>query len=499
MLFNSLQFLAFFPVVSILFFVLPHRYRWSMLLLASCVFYMVFIPKYILILAVLIVIDYFAAIWIERSQGPARKGLLILSIAATCIALFFFKYHDFFAENINTIARVLHWNYSMAALKLILPIGLSFHTFQSLSYVIEVYRGNQKTERHFGIYALYVMFFPQLVAGPIERPRHLLHQFHEEHQFRYRAAADGLKLMAWGLFQKVVVADNLARTVDMVFSGGNLGGGYLIIGTVLFAFQIYCDFSGYSDVARGSAMFLGFRLMKNFDRPYLAHSISEFWRRWHISLSSWLRDYIYIPLGGNRVGTWRMSLNLLITFIFCGLWHGAKWTYVCWGAINGLYLVFGALTSKLRENLAVASGITRFPRIRSFFQILTTFSLVCIGWIFFRSDNMDAALKTVTVCSATIFNGILALPGWSAGAVHALISDEVPWIQVRSTILPFLWPAAYISVIMGIQLLQSRGGVLEISGRWPVAVRWTAYFAIIIAIMVLGYHENQRPFIYFQF
>jgi len=306
MLFNSLTFAIFFPIVTGLYFLLPYRWRTWMLLLASCAFYMAFIPIYILILFVTILIDYAAGIYIEQSQGRKRKLWLIASIASTCLVLFVFKYFDFASQNLSALARFLDWNYPVKVLNIILPIGLSFHTFQSLSYVIEVYRGHQKAERRFGIYALYVMFYPQLVAGPIERPQNLLHQFDEDHHFDYDRTASGLRLMAWGLFKKIVIADRLAIYVNAVYATPReFSALQLLAATFFFAYQIYCDFSGYSDIAIGSARIMGFKLMTNFDRPYSAKSIGEFWRRWHISLSTWFKDYVYVSMGGSRVSRWR--------------------------------------------------------------------------------------------------------------------------------------------------------------------------------------------------
>ncbi len=301
MLFNSVQFLIFFPVVTALYFVLPHKYRWAMLLAASCIFYMVFIPAYILILASTIIVDYIAGIYIERSTGARRRLFLIISIISNVGFLAFFKYFNFLNGNIAFLARLIHWNYPINVLYIILPIGLSFHTFQAMSYTIEVYRGTQRAERHFGIYALYVMFYPQLVAGPIERPGRLIHQFYEEHHFDYVRVTSALKLMTWGLFKKVVIADRLAMIVNPVYNNpAQYNGMTLALATVCFAYQIYCDFSGYSDIARGSAQAMGFDLMDNFNRPYFAKSIAEFWKRWHVSLSTWFRDYVYIPMGGEQ-------------------------------------------------------------------------------------------------------------------------------------------------------------------------------------------------------
>ncbi|WP_242651764.1 MBOAT family O-acyltransferase [Ruminiclostridium cellulolyticum] len=298
MLFNSIEFLIFFPLVTALYFLLPHKIRWFLLLISSCVFYMAFVPKYILILGVTIVVDYFAGIIIARMQGDNKRIFLIVSLITNIGMLFVFKYFNFFNENIKHLADFLNWNYPISGLSIILPIGLSFHTFQSMSYIIEVYRGKQQPEKHFGIYALYVMYYPQLVAGPIERPQNMLWQFHTEHSFDAHRVSDGMKLMAWGLFKKVVIADNLALVVNSIYGNPTqVNGLSLVVATYFFAFQIYCDFSGYTDIARGASRVMGIELMQNFKRPYFSKTISELWKRWHISLSSWFSDYVYIPLG----------------------------------------------------------------------------------------------------------------------------------------------------------------------------------------------------------
>ncbi|HSU69728.1 MAG TPA: MBOAT family O-acyltransferase, partial [Tepidisphaeraceae bacterium] len=340
MLFNSFTFLVFFPVTTFIYFALPHRYRWLHLLACSCLFYASFIPGYLLILLAVILIDYVAGIGIEQSAGRLRKLLLLVSLLANVGVLAVFKYFNFVNANLHALSQALHWNYPVRDLGWLLPIGLSFHTFQSMSYTIEVYRGNQKAERNLGIYALYVMFYPQLVAGPIERPQNLLHQFREHHVFDSDRVFSGLRLMLWGFFKKLVVADRIAPLVDSVYLHPHeYGGGWIVLGTYLFAIQIYCDFSGYSDVAIGAARVLGFRLMTNFDRPYAATSVAEFWRRWHISLSTWFRDYLYVPLGGSRVSFVRWAFNILVVFIVSGLWHGAAWTFLIWGALHGVFLV----------------------------------------------------------------------------------------------------------------------------------------------------------------
>lgn len=388
MLFNSQAFLLFFPIVTIIYFLLPHPWRWAHLLIASCVFYMFFVPYYILVLFVTIVIDYFAGLWIERSEGTKRNVFLWLSIVSTCVVLFIFKYYNFFIDNFNHVARLLDWNYSIAALKIILPIGLSFHTFQSLSYVIEVYRGNQRAEKHFGIYSLYVMYYPQLVAGPIERPQNLLHQFKRKQRFRFSNFIHGIRLMIYGFFMKLVVADRLSIYVDAVYNNAEQHSGIsLILATVFFAFQIYCDFAGYSLIAIGGSRIMGIRLMTNFRMPYLSSSISEFWRRWHVSLSTWFKDYVFISLGGNRFkNRSRVFFNLLITFLISGFWHGANWTFIIWGGLNGVYLII----ERLLEPLSVF-----VKRVPSIFKNIYVFVLIGFAWIFFRSNSLREATTIV--------------------------------------------------------------------------------------------------------
>jgi D-alanyl-lipoteichoic acid acyltransferase DltB (MBOAT superfamily) len=325
MVFNSFAFFVFFPTVTALYFALAHRYRWILLLAASCAFYMFFVPKYILILGFTIVVDYIAGIWIERASGGRRKGLLVASLVANIGVLAVFKYFNFLNDNVAALAGFLGWNYSVQSLSWILPIGLSFHTFQAMSYTIEVYRGRQRAERHFGIYALYVMFYPQLVAGPIERPQNLIHQFYEVHAIDYARVTSGLKLMAWGLFKKAVVADRLAWVVNLVYGEpSRFSGPVLAVATVFFAFQILCDFSGYSDIAVGSARVMGFRLRRNFDSPYQSRTTAEIWRRWHMSLSSWFRDHVFRPLmdalGGGPRNFAVYAAAVGVTFLLSGLW-----------------------------------------------------------------------------------------------------------------------------------------------------------------------------------
>lgn len=481
MLFNSLQFVIFFPTVVIGYFLLPKNWRWAFLLLASCLFYMAFIPAYILILAATIVVDYFAGIWIEQSTGKRRKWLLILSIISNVGFLAFFKYFNFFGANLNALADLINWNYSIEALSIILPVGLSFHTFQAMSYTIEVYRGAHKAERHFGIYALYVMFFPQLVAGPIERPQNLLHQFREEHKPEYRRIMHGLELMLWGFFKKMVIADNVAAGVNVVYNNpGDFGATSLAIATIFFAYQIYCDFSGYSDIARGAAQVLGFRLMVNFNDPYASKSISEFWKRWHISLSTWFRDYVYIPLGGNRVTKKRLLFNLLFVFLVSGFWHGANWTFILWGAIHGTYLIFSIITEDVRKRLVALLKLDLYPRVRGFLSVMFIFVLANIAWIFFRANSIGDAWYILT----HIFSG-----GFSFDNYALTLSKGRTWFEAAVLGIVFLEAAQWAARHFDVRALM---------WRLPTMFRFAVYAMGVVIILIAGADAGAQ-FIYFQF
>jgi alginate O-acetyltransferase complex protein AlgI len=498
MLFNSFNFLLFFPLVTGLYFLLPHSYRWFMLLLASCIFYMFFIPEYVLILIFTIVIDYYAGIFLENEKNPVkRKRWLILSLIANIGVLAIFKYFNFFNTNIELLAHKIGWNYPVPMLEMVLPIGLSFHTFQAMSYTIEVYRGNQKAERHFGIYALYVMYYPQLVAGPIERPQNMLWQFHQKHSFDYQRVTDGLKLMAWGLFKKVAIADRLSSLVNPVFDHPEKYEGMsLLIAAVFFSFQIYCDFSGYSDIALGSSQVMGIKLMKNFDRPYFSKSIAEFWKRWHISLSTWFKDYLYIPLGGNRMGkyiTWR---NLLITFMISGFWHGANWTFVAWGALHGFYLVFALLTERFRTSIRSFIGLTRFPLVEKIIQATTVFSLVMLAWIYFRADTIAKANYIVK----NIFTGVPRF-------FYQLFTDsKYLWFEAitlkagrNSVMFEFGIIALLIAGMEWVHWMQrGRSGRVWLNDK-PLIIRWGFYLILSWCILFFGVYHSKNEFIYFQF
>jgi alginate O-acetyltransferase complex protein AlgI len=479
-LFNSISFALFFPIVTAIYFLLSLRWRVHWLLAASCFFYMAFIPAYIFILLITILIDYFAGIYIERADSvKAKKILLWVSILSTCTVLFIFKYYDFFTNSFVGLAGLLGWHLPHTFISIILPIGLSFHTFQSLSYVVEVYRGRQKAEHDFVVYATYVMFFPQLVAGPIERPQNLLHQFRELHTFDYDGVTAGLKRMAWGFFKKLVIADRLALYVNDVYSNPrNFNGLQLTVATFFFAYQIYCDFSAYSDIAIGAAQVLGFRLMENFKTPYYSLSVSEFWRRWHISLSTWFKDYLYVPMGGNRVRRHRNIFNLLVTFGVSGLWHGANWTYVLWGLLNGVYLVTGGITKEWRNRFWGTMGLHEQTLIRRTIMLTTTFVLTCFAWILFRSKNTSDAMYVFTHLAS----------GWD---FHKIATEQFLLRQLPVAI------AAILALEIG-QVWDNSVSVPSLLGRIPMPARWALYAGFVMTVLMFGVYK-QMQFIYFQF
>ncbi|HEV2478862.1 MAG TPA: MBOAT family O-acyltransferase [Puia sp.] len=490
MLFNSLEFALFFPVVTILFFILPHRFRWMLLLAASCFFYMFFKPIYILILFFTILIDYFAGIWIAGEHNRRKKKLLlILSITSNVGVLAAFKYYNFIAININEVLGWMHHRGPLPLLSILLPIGLSFHTFQAMSYTIEVYRGHQAPERHLGIYALYVMFYPQLVAGPIERPQNILHQFHEVKHFDYENMRAGLIQMAWGLFKKVVIADRLALFVNQVYTNpSHYTGLPLIIATVFFAFQIYCDFSGYSDIAIGSARCMGYTLMTNFNKPYRATGIGEFWQRWHISLSTWFRDYLYIPLGGNRVSWARWCLNILIVFVLSGVWHGANWTFVIWGALHGAYLIgersFNRMAGRGAEKRPVG-GLTVFLRRT------IVFALVTFAWIFFRAQDLSQA-------SYIIRHLFVGVPDQLREILANTHFARLQLLYLNQSLGSLVAALLVLGSLLLIQSLQREQSIDNWLGAKSRSFRWTFYYSLILCFISLGIF-NGSEFIYFQF
>ncbi|MBF0504786.1 MAG: MBOAT family protein [Candidatus Omnitrophica bacterium] len=485
MLFNSAPFLVFFPVVTVLYFLYPHSLRWALLLVASCIFYMWFIPQYLLILFLLITIDYSMGILIEdaRLKGAHAKKYLIVSILATCSVLFFFKYFNFFSLNLTALGDFFDLHYPAKIINFILPIGLSFHTFQSLSYVIEVYRGRQKAEHHFGIYALYVMFYPQLVAGPIERPYNLIPQFREKHNVDYQRIADALKQMAWGMFKKVVIADRLAVLVNQVCSDVHgYQGPEFVVASLLCPVLFYCDFSGYSDIAVGSAKAMGYRITNNFNFPFFSRSMDEWWWRWNITLYSWIRDYIYIPLCQSRILRNNRAVNVLIAFLLSGLWHGAAWTYVIWGAINGCYLIFSTLTYKVRKGIHGILGLKENGLFLKIWQTAATYLLFSLAGIFFISKSVGDAVY--------IFSRLTC--GWNEGYLKncfvSLGFDRAWWTHTSELLV----------VLFIMDLLQQNAGEKFVFAKDPVWCRWMYYYGLVLAMVFWG-HYGRNPFIYFQF
>lgn len=486
MLFNSLHFVAFLPVVLALYFATPNRWKWVLLLAASYYFYAAWRVEYLLLIMASTGVDYVAGIRMGRHESPrGRRPWLLLSLVTNLGLLFTFKYLNFASESVQAAFDQFNVFYGIPTFDVLLPVGISFYTFQTLSYTIDVYRGRQKPERHLGILALYVSFFPQLVAGPIERSTRLLPQFFREHGFDLERARSGARLMLWGFFKKVVIADRLAEYVNPVYADpGAHSSATLLVATYFFAFQIYCDFSGYSDIAIGTARIMGYDLMENFRRPYFARSIREFWQRWHISLSTWFRDYVYVPLGGNRVTRLRWYVNLMIVFVVSGLWHGAAWTFLLWGALHGGYLVCALVTSDLRDRTwASVERVVRLPgpglhAVRSGLALLTTFHLVLFAWIFFRAASIREAWVV-----------ILNIVRWEP-ATEPLSAPAGLW-QFRLALLS-------IGILLVVHAVRSLWGGEEKFLRLPVPLRWTLYWAAFFAILMFGV-VGGGDFIYFQF
>ena len=483
MLFNSIEFFLFFPFVFITYYLIAPKYRWLFLLVASYYFYMSWKPEYAILIMASTVIDYFTGLAIGKSSSKkTRLSLLLLSLSTNLGLLFTFKYFNFFIDSINSITGLMPDGPTLSNVDLILPVGISFYTFQTLSYTIDIYKGNQQPERHFGKFALFVSFFPQLVAGPIERSVHLLPQFSRKVRFDYNQVVSGLRLMLWGLFKKMVIADRLALIVNEVYgSHENYAGFQLMLGTVFFAFQIYCDFSGYSDIAIGAARALGFDLMTNFRIPYFSKSIREFWSRWHISLSTWFRDYVYIPLGGNRASEPRWFFNLFITFLISGLWHGANWTFVIWGALHGFYLIAAIVRDKLVARFNVSwlkfNSNNLVGRVAN---MGLTFALVCLGWVFFRADNVSEALAIIQNM-AHISKSQIGVYTFGNG-----LKDE---LLISLLLLPLM---------LLVEFLTRKGTVEGIVVQLPWYVRWMLYLLFGVLVTLFSVFGNQE-FIYFQF
>ena len=471
MLFNSFEFLIFFPVVCIIYFLLKdNRWRIPFLLIASYYFYMNWKPVYALLIMTSTVLTYLCGLYVERFSGdkPKQKAFLITSLVINFAILFVFKYFNFINESVFSLLEMAGIRWKVPNLDVLLPVGISFYTFQAVGYSIDVYRGTIKAERDFLTYALFVSFFPQLVAGPIERAKNLLPQFHEEHTFRYDDAIEGLKQMLWGFFMKLCVADVLSEYVNAVFNNVHQHNGTsLAIAALFFTFQIYCDFGGYSNIAIGAARIMGFHLMENFHLPYFSLSIRDFWKRWHISLSSWFMDYVYIPLGGNRVKYPRHLLNLMITFLVSGLWHGANWTFVIWGGLHGIYQVIGNMWRKFVHKPEYKTVLTQLC------GMAFCFVLVAFAWIFFRANNVSDAF--------TIIGKIFTQPG-------KLFVDQLVFIHGGIALFILILKDAKDQFNWNIHFMHSQYTI----------VRYTSVVLLVVYIMLFGAFAGGQ-FIYFQF
>ena len=488
MVFNSLEFLVFFAVVVGLYYAVPHRARWVLLLAASGYFYGLLNPIPLLQLLLATAGTYYLAIKIEgTADKPAKSRLMKIGIVLLALNLIVFKYTGFVTDSLRNATGWFGVKLPLPVVQIALPLGISFYTFQLIAYLVDVARG-AKAERHAGIFALFITFFPKLVAGPIERAKNLLPQLHAEKAFDYQRVVAGLQLMLWGFFQKLVVADRLAPFVKRVYDNPqNYEGAALTMATWLFAFQVYCDFRGYTDIARGAAQTMGYDLMQNFDHPYFAISVADFWKRWHISLSSWLTDYVYTPLSRQRKFKlklyYTMLGSLLITFLVSGFWHGAQWTFVAWGGLHGIYLVSSMMSQKLRVKCVKAVGLDKSPKVHRIVKIAITFGLVCFSYPLFKANSISDAFYVMTHF----------LSGWghAPSSVSALLEGQ--WPELLMALLG-------IAVVMAVDVLQRYVKIRQELALRPAWLRWSVYHAAAAAVVLLGaFYGTNQDFIYFQF
>ncbi len=479
MLFNSFAFAIFMPVVFIIYWAIPHKYRWVLLLAASYYFYMSWNVKYVFLILLTTGVSYFAAIYLQKAESKKQKKLILAATAIICLGvLFFFKYFNFVSDSVVKFCSLFALKLNPLTLKLMLPVGISFYTFQTLSYVIDVYKGEIQAERHFGKYATFISFFPQLVAGPIERTANLLPQIKAEHKFDYEQASYGLKLMAWGYFKKIVIADTLSQYVSKIYDAPEQYEGFaLVLATLFFTVQIYCDFSGYSDIAIGTAKLLGINLMINFKSPYWSQCIKEFWGRWHISLSTWFRDYVYIPMGGSRVGKLRHYFNLIVTFLVSGLWHGASWTFVIWGGIHGVAQVI--------ENALVPSKYNKSTGLLWFIRVAFVFAFCSFAWIFFVSDSVGDVFYVIS----HMFYGIGNPSSYLRGGIADIGLAKLPLILIC------LW----IVILAIYDLISLKTDVIKLISDRKKVVRWPAYICLVLIIVFFSQKGIAAEFVYFQF
>lgn len=468
MLFNSLHFIFFLPIVVLLYYLLAHKYRWILLFIASSYFYSIFYLPYVFILYAVILIDYVCGILIENSEGRKRWWWLLISIISNIGLLSYFKYTNFFIDIFNEIAPLVHVSKHIKNIDIILPIGLSFHTFQSLSYTIEVYRKKQKAEKHIGYFANYVLFFPQMVAGPIERYERLGNELRISQRLNYDNFSNGLRLILYGLFVKMCIADNLAPLVDEVYQAPqSYFSSSIWLAMIAFAIQIYADFYGYSTVALGAARVLGIHLMDNFKQPYFAIGIQDFWKRWHISLSTWFRDYVFFSMGGSRVKTFRWIINVLFLFAVSGFWHGANYTFIIWGLLHGIAYLFDKGVSNI-----LPTQIKQM-KLYSILSMLVTFVVVVIIWVFFRAKDLTSSLAILKQSISYGFEAYKHL--------------EVSWIPLSMLGIFILFEAAIVDSRIDNWIASK-----HISFRWLI-------YGLLIMCLLLFSGIKSIPFIYFQF
>lgn len=494
MLFNSLDFLIFFPIVVLIYLIVPRKLKYVWLLIASYYFYMSWNVKYVGLLLFSTIVTYFSGILIAKAHGNRQKKLVVaVSFLANLSVLGFFKYFDFFLHNLNKVLAVAHVRLIDNPFSFLLPVGISFYTFQALSYTMDVYRGKVAPEKNLLKYALFVSFFPQLVAGPIEKTENLLRQINESTRKKivsFDKFVSGFALMLWGLFMKMVIADRISIFVDGVFRNLYMAGTVeTTLAAAAFAIQIYGDFAGYSSVAVGAARIMGFELTENFNAPYFADSIGDFWHRWHISLSTWFRDYLYIPLGGNRKGKLRKYCNLLITFSISGLWHGAAWTFIFWGAIHGLYQVIGDLLRPVRKKVAELLKVKTDAFSHKLGKILTTFVLVDFAWIFFRAESMEQ-IRFFFNRMFTRFNPWVLFDE----SLFAYGIDRREW--------SILVPALLILFVVDLLRYRTNRNFGDLLVKQNLWFQYAVMFLLIASILVYGEYGinfDSNQFIYFQF
>jgi alginate O-acetyltransferase complex protein AlgI len=481
MLLNTLRFATFFIIVAIAYFITPYRFRWAILLAGSYYFYIAGSkPEYILILLLSTVVSYFCGIRMgKKGARKAKKPYLILSIFVNLGLLAFFKYLGFFGNSIGTALEYFNLMNGYNEMRFLVPLGISFYTLQTISYLVDVYRGDIEPEKHLGYLALYVSFFPTMLAGPIERGTHLLPQLHGKFDFDYDRVTNAIKLIAWGVFLKIVIADRLGIYVDRVYGDVHSYKGLpLLFATLFFAVQIYCDFAGYTNMVRGCAAILGYDLLENFNKPYFSKNIQEFWHRWHMSLTGWLRDYLYIPLGGNRVNRRRLYLNTMIVFLISGLWHGASWTFVIWGALHGLYFFIFLAMSQFVAGREKRPESKREGRLLLAAKIVITFCLVDFAWIFFRANSVSDA--------AYVIKNMFSI-SWSE--ITQLFTSY--FFGYRDGIVVLLF-------MMAVGMISLRGSIIERISRWPIYIRWPVYYMFILTITIYAVPAGVQ-FIYRQF